>query len=98
MPVAQCQVVDVGSTGSVGGDLVLGFALRTKIADRTMGDANPQASAGRRHAVEQIGWIVQIVPVRERRRQQPNAWLDLSGLRFGEDGDGATGALAHTIP
>src|SRR3546814_3135395 len=82
-----CSSDLTGPLRAIRRDLVLGLAARSKITDRTMCKADPQLHAWRFHAVEQLGRIVEMVAVEERRRKQPEPRFHLLRDGLGEQDD-----------
>src|SRR3546814_7612983 len=79
-PISERKIVEVRSACAIGRDLVLRFALRAKVADRTVCEADTQGRAGRLHGVETGGGIFEIVAMLKRRGQQPDAGAHLDRL------------------
>lgn len=77
MPIPQREIVETRTFGAVGWDLVVGLASRSEILDRAMRETDTKPRFRRGHRIKIGGRIVEVVPVLERGRQQPNAVLHL---------------------
>src|SRR3546814_17256802 len=96
-PITGRQIVETGPLRAIRRDLVLGLAARSKITDQTLCKADPQLRAWRFHAVEQLGRIVEMVAVEDRRRRRPEPRFPPLRDGLGEQDELVGGVVADSV-
>lgn len=99
VPIPQREIVEIGTFRAVGwGDLIVGLAQRSEIPDRAVRETDTKPCFGRYHRIEIGSRIVEVVPVRERCLEQPDAVFQLLRIGFGQDYDVGRATCPHPVP